>query len=141
MVFLNGAQRPLREIRAPFVCPLGLLEDLVTLSLDFMLVFVSVRFQDMALSFHTLEQKVETKYWYWNGYLLQVLQILLRDDVVARARITASEVCSVLFAVFGDRLVSYPYCKLSCSYLSSLLLHFQQKWVVILFTHQVFHIM
>lgn len=92
------------------------------------------------LSFHTMEQKVETKYWYWNGYLLQVLQILLRDDVVARARITASEVCSVLFAMFGDRLVSYPYCKLSCSYLTSLLLHFQQKWVVILFIHQFFHI-
>lgn len=37
------------KLELPFVCPLGLLEDLVTLSLDFMLVFVSVRFQDMAL--------------------------------------------------------------------------------------------
>ena len=49
MVFLNGAQRPLREIRDPFACPLGLLEDLVTLSMDFMLVFVCVRFEDTAL--------------------------------------------------------------------------------------------
>ena len=92
------------------------------------------------LSFHTLEQEVETKYWYWNGNFLQVLQILLRDDVVARARITASEVCTVLFAMSSDYLVSSPYCKLSCSYLSSLFLHFQQKRAVISFTHQFFHI-
>lgn len=88
---------------------------------------------------HTLEQEVEMKYWYWNGYLLQVLQILLRDDVIARARITASEVCVYLFAMFSDCLVSSPHCKF-CSYLSLLLLHFQQNRVVLLFTHQIFHI-